>query len=111
MTNRIALQGTALAATLEQAGIFEMGCVGPFERNQLLCYAYQGLNANNMVYDVVKENGQDGTVGTVVQSLVERALEDRVIYPGKKGGYFTFYDTDDPMLGMHMIQQEHCSHH
>ncbi|MCA1916571.1 coenzyme-B sulfoethylthiotransferase subunit beta [Methanospirillum hungatei] len=98
MTNRNALQGTALAATLEHAGIFEMGCVGPYERNQLLCYAYQGLNANNMVYDLVKENGQEGTVGTVVQSLVERALEDRVIYPGKKGGYFTFYDTDDPML-------------
>ena len=98
MTNRNALQGAALAATFEHAGIFEMGCVGPFERNQLLSYAYQGLNANNMVYDIVKDNGQDGTVGTVVQSLVERALEDRVIYPGKKGGYFTFYNTDDPML-------------
>ncbi|MDD1725185.1 MAG: coenzyme-B sulfoethylthiotransferase subunit beta [Methanospirillum sp.] len=98
MTNRNALQGAALAATLEHTGIFEMGCVGPYERNQLLCYAYQGLNANNMVYDLVRKNGQDGTVGTVVQSLVERALEDRVIRPGKKGGYFTFYDTDDPML-------------
>lgn len=75
-----------------------MGCVGPFERNQLLCYAHQGLNANNMVYDIVKNNGQTGTVGTVVQSLVERALEDHVIKPGKKGGYFQFYDTDDPAL-------------
>jgi methyl-coenzyme M reductase beta subunit len=98
MTRRNALQGAALASTLEMAGIFEMGCVGPFERNTLLSYAYQGLNANNMVYDIVKENGQTGTVGTVVQSLVERALEDRVIKPGKKGGYFQFYDTDDPML-------------
>ncbi len=98
MTGRNALQGAALASTFEMAGIFEMGCVGPFERNQLLCYAYQGLNANNMVYDLVKENGQTGTVGTVVQSLVERAIEDRVIKPGKKGGYFQFYDTNDPML-------------
>lgn len=98
MTGRNALQGAALASTMEMAGYFEMGCVGPFERNQLLCYAYQGLNANNMVYDLVKDNGQTGTVGTVVQSLVERALEDRVIKPGKKGGYFQFYDTDDPML-------------
>lgn len=99
MTNKNALQGAALAATLETAGIFEMGgAIGQFERNQLLCYAYQGLNANNMVYDLVKENGETGTVGTVVQSLVDRAIEDRVITPGKKGGYFQFYDTKDPQL-------------
>jgi len=99
MTGRNALQGAALASTLETAGVFEMGsAVGPFERAMLLAYAYQGLNANNMVYDLVKENGQTGTVGTVVQSLVERAIEDKVIAPGKKGGYFQFYDTKDPML-------------
>ena len=99
MTGRNALQGAALASTLETAGIFEMGsAVGPFERAQLLAYAYQGLNANNMVYDLVKANGETGTVGTVVQSLVERAIEDKVIVPGKKGGYFQFYDTKDPML-------------
>ncbi|MDD4253802.1 MAG: coenzyme-B sulfoethylthiotransferase subunit beta [Methanofollis sp.] len=99
MTGRNSLQGAALASTLETAGEFEMGqAIGAFERNQLLCYAYQGLNANNMVYDLVKKNGQTGTVGTVVQSLVERAIEDKVIAPGKKGGYFQFYDTKDPML-------------
>jgi methyl-coenzyme M reductase beta subunit len=99
MTGRNALQGAALASTLEMAGEFEMGMgIGPFERNLLLSYAYQGLNANNMVYDIVKENGQTGTIGTVVQSLVERAIEDKVIAPGKKGGYFQFYDTKDPML-------------
>ncbi|MBP7299702.1 MAG: methyl-coenzyme M reductase subunit beta, partial [Methanoculleus sp.] len=99
MTGRNALQGAALSSTLETAGIFEMGsAIGPFERSQLLSYAYQGLNANNMVYDLVKANGQTGTVGTVVQSLVERAIEDKVITPGKKGGYFQFYDTKDPML-------------
>ncbi|UUX91602.1 coenzyme-B sulfoethylthiotransferase subunit beta [Methanoplanus endosymbiosus] len=99
MTGRNAMQGAALAATLETAGEFEMGgAIGPFERHMLLQYAYQGLNANNLVYDLVKENGQTGTVGTVVQSLVEKAIEDKVIVPGKKGGYFQFYDTKDPML-------------
>lgn len=99
MTHRNAMQGAALSATFEQAGEFEMGAaIGPFERAQMLLYAYQGLNANNLVYDLVKKNGQTGTVGTVVQSLVERAIEDKVIAPGKKGGYFQFYDTKDPML-------------
>jgi methyl-coenzyme M reductase beta subunit len=100
MTHRNAMQGAALAATFEQAGEFEMGAaIGPFERAQLLLYAYQGLNANNMVYDLVKKNGKTGTVGTVVQSLVERAIEDKVIKAGKKGksGYI-FYETKDPMM-------------
>ncbi len=99
MTGRNAMQGAALASTFEQAGMFEMGnAIGPFERAQLLAYAYQGLNANNLVYDLVKKNGATGTIGTVVQSLVERAIDDRVIAPGKKSGYFQFYDTKDPML-------------
>ena len=99
MTNKNAMEGAALASTFEQAGMFEMGnAIGPFERAQLLTYAYQGLNANNLVYDLVKKNGSTGTIGTVVQSLVERAIEDKVITPGKKGGYFQFYDTKDPML-------------
>jgi methyl-coenzyme M reductase beta subunit len=99
MTNRNAMQGAALSSTLEQAGMFEMGnAIGLFERATLLAYAYQGLNANNLVYDLVKKNGATGTIGTVVQSLVERAIEDKVITPGKKGGYFQFYDTKDPML-------------
>ena len=100
MTHRNAIQGAALSATFEQAGEFEMGAaIGPFERAQLLLYGYQGLNANNIVYDLVKKNGKTGTVGTVVQSLVERAIEDKVIKAGKKGksGYI-FYETKDPML-------------
>ena len=100
MTHRNAMQAAALMATFEQAGQFEMGnAIGPFERAQLLLYAYQGLNANNMVYDLVKKNGKTGTIGTVVQSLVERAIEDKVIKAGKKGksGYI-FYETKDPML-------------
>ncbi len=99
MTNMNAMEGAALSSTFENAGMFEMGnAIGPFERATLLAYAYQGLNANNLVYDLVKKNGATGTIGTVVQSLVERAIEDKVITPGKKGGYFQFYDTKDPML-------------
>jgi len=100
MTSRNAMQTAALSATYEQAGEFEMGmAIGPFERAQLLAYAFQGLNANNLVYDLVKTNGKTGTIGTVVQSLVERGLEDKVIKPGKKGksGYI-FYETKDPMM-------------
>jgi methyl-coenzyme M reductase beta subunit len=99
ITNRNAMQGAALSSTFEHAGEFEMGsAIGPFERFQLLAYAYQGLNANNIVYDTVKKNGKTGTIGTVVQSIVERAIEDKVIKAGKKGGYFQYYDTKDPML-------------
>ncbi|HOX35897.1 MAG TPA: coenzyme-B sulfoethylthiotransferase subunit beta [Methanoregulaceae archaeon] len=100
MTHRNAIQAAALSSTFEQAGEFEMGmAVGPFERAQLMLYAYQGLNANNITYSLVKENGKTGTIGTVVQSLVERGIEDKVIKPGKKGksGY-VFYETKDPML-------------
>ena len=64
MTHRNAIQGAALSATFEQAGEFEMGAaIGPFERAQLLLYGYQGLNANNIVYDLVKKNGKTGTIG------------------------------------------------
>ncbi len=101
ITHKNAMQGAALSAVFEQAGEFEMGsAIGPFERAQLLLFAYQGLNANNIVYDLVKNNGQTGTVGTVVQSLVERAIEDKVITQGSaaKGGYFKPYETKDPML-------------
>ncbi len=100
MTSRNAMQTAALSSTYEQAGEFEMGmAIGPFERAQLLAYAFQGLNANNLVYDLVKTNGKTGTIGTVVQSVVERGLEDKVIKPGKKGksGY-VFYETKDPMM-------------
>jgi len=100
MTHRNAIQAAALSSTFEQAGEFEMGmAVGPFERAQLMLYAYQGLNANNLTYSLVKDNGKTGTIGTVVQSLVERGIEDKVIKPGKKGksGYI-FYETKDPML-------------
>ncbi|HII01780.1 TPA: coenzyme-B sulfoethylthiotransferase subunit beta [Methanosarcinaceae archaeon] len=100
ITNRSAMSAAALSSIYEQAGIFEMGgAVGMFERHQLLGLACQGLNANNMVYDLVKENGKEGTIGTVLQSVVGRAIEDGVISVDKTApsGY-NFYKANDVPL-------------
>lgn len=100
ITSRSAINSSALSSIYEQAGIFEMGgAVGMFERHQLLGLAFQGLNANNLLYDVVKENGKTGTMGTVVQSIVNRAIEDGVISVDKKApsGYNFYKANDVPM--------------
>ncbi len=100
ITKKSALNSAALSAIYEQSGQFEMGnAVGMFERHQLLGLAVQGLNANNLVYDMAKENGKTGTVGTVVASTVERAIEDGVISVDKTApsGY-KFYKANDVPL-------------
>ena len=100
ITNRSAMNSAALSSIYEQAGIFEMGgAVGMFERHQLLGLACQGLNANNVVYNVVKENGKNGTIGTVIQSIVGRAIEDGVISVDKTApsGYKFYKANDVPM--------------
>ena len=100
ITKKNAMNAASLSAILEQTAIYEMGdAIGPFERYQLLGLAYQGLNANNMVYDLVKENGKSGTLGDVVRSTVRRALADGVVKPLKTlpSGY-TLYTTDDVPL-------------
>ncbi len=97
LVNRNAMQGVALSAIFEQTAAFEMGdAVGPFERGHLLGLAYEGLNANNMLYSIVKKNGKTGTVGTVIESLMERAIEDKVIRVKETlpSGY-KVYTTDD----------------
>jgi len=100
ITQRNAMNAAALSSILEQCGEFEMGnAIGMFERYQLLGLAYQGLNANNIVYETVKEQGKTGTIGTVVHSIVERAIEDRVISVDSTApsGY-KFYKANDVML-------------
>ncbi|AGI47471.1 methyl-coenzyme M reductase, beta subunit [Thermoplasmatales archaeon BRNA1] len=97
LVQRNAMQGTALSAIFETCAAYEMGdAVGPFERQHLLSLAYQGLNANNVVYSLVKKNGKTGTVGTVVESLMARAIEDGVIRVKETlpSGY-KVYTTDD----------------
>jgi methyl-coenzyme M reductase beta subunit len=96
ITKKNTLNAVALSSLLEQTANFEMGdALGAFERFHLLGLAYQGLNANNLVYDLVKENGK-GTVGTVVTSLVERALDDGVIRVAKTmpSGYKIYEPVD-----------------
>ncbi|MHC1610309.1 MAG: coenzyme-B sulfoethylthiotransferase subunit beta [Candidatus Methanospirareceae archaeon] len=95
-----ALPGACLSMILEEAACFEMGdAVGPFERGHLLDFAYEGMNANNMVYELIKENGKEGTLGDVVYATVERAKADGVIKEKKKmpSGYVV-YGTDDLQL-------------
>jgi methyl-coenzyme M reductase beta subunit len=90
------MQSTALSSILEQAAMFEMGdAVGAFERMHLLGLAYQGMNADNVVYDLVKANGAEGTVGSVIADLVERASADGVIGVEKDLNGFKVYGTDD----------------
>jgi len=97
LVGRNAMQGVALSALFEQMGSFEMGdAIGPFERGHLLGLAYEGLNANNMLYNIVKKNGKTGTVGTVIESLMEMAIDDKVIRVKETlpSGY-KVYTTDD----------------
>ena len=96
ITKKNTLNAVALSSILEHTAMFETGdALGAFERYHLLGMAYQGLNANNLVFDLVKENGK-GTVGTVVGSLVERALDDGVIKVAKTmpSGY-KIYEPND----------------
>ena len=96
-TKKNIMNAIAFASIMEQTAMFEMGdAVGLFERSHLLGLAYQGLNADNLVIDLVKANGKNGTVGTVVASVVERALEDGVIRPLKTmPSGFTVYEPVD----------------
>jgi len=92
-----ALNTASLCSTLETSGVFEMGdAIGSYERSRLLAYAYQGLNANNLVYSTVKANGKTGTIGTVVHTIVEKEIADKVISADKKfGSGYTTYKAND----------------
>ncbi len=90
------MQSAALSSILEQSAMFEMGdAVGRFERMHLLGLAYQGMNADNLVYNLVKDNGKEGTVGSVINDIVTKAEEDGIIGVEKTLGDFKVYGTDD----------------
>ena len=100
LVDRNAMQGTALSAIFEQTAAFEMGdAIGPFERGHLLELAFVGLNANNMLYSIVKKNGKTGTIGTVIESIMERAIADGVIRVKETlpSGYNVYTTDDMPM--------------
>ena len=97
ITKRNAMNSAALSSIFEQAGVWEMGdAVGPWERDQLLGFTFQGLNANNLLYSTVKENGKNGNIGSVVATIVGKAVDDKVIKVEKTlpSGY-KLYTTDD----------------
>lgn len=90
------LQGTALSSILEQTAMFEMGdAIGAFERMHLLGLAYQGMNADNIVLDLVKDNAKEGTVGSVRNDTVARATTDSVVSVEKDLNGFNVYETND----------------
>jgi methyl-coenzyme M reductase beta subunit len=90
------MQTSALSSILEQSAMFEMGdAVGAFERMHLLGLAYQGMNADNMVFNLVKDNGAEGTVGSVINDMVDKAKADGVIGVEKDLNGFSVYGTDD----------------
>lgn len=100
LSGKNSMVAACLSSIFEQTAAFEMGdAIGPFERGHLLALAFQGLNANNMTYELVKENGKTGTVGTVVESMVGRALEDKVIKVKEKlpSGYKVYTTNDIPL--------------
>ena len=100
LATKNSMNAAAISSIFEQTAMFETGdAIGPFERYHLLGLAYQGLNANNMVVDLVKANGKTGTVGDVVASLVERAIEDKVIKVKEKlpSGYKVYTTNDFPL--------------
>ncbi|RLG26953.1 methyl-coenzyme M reductase subunit beta [Methanosarcinales archaeon] len=99
ITRRRTMEAMALSSTLEAISHLEMGdAIGRWRRWQSLVYAYQGLNANNIVYDLVKECGS-GTTGDVVGATIGRALEDKVIRVQKTlPSGFKFYTALDPSL-------------
>ncbi|MFP4171087.1 MAG: coenzyme-B sulfoethylthiotransferase subunit beta [Methanomassiliicoccales archaeon] len=100
LTKNNAMNAAGLSSIFEQTAMFEIGdAIGPFERYHLLGLACQGLNANNVVYETVKANGKDGCVGTVIESIVGRAIEDGVIKVKETlpSGY-KVYTTDDMLM-------------
>ena len=79
LASKNSLNAAAISSIFEQTAMFELGdAIGPFERYHLLGLAYQGLYANNLTVDLVKECGKNGTVGDVVGAIVGRAIEDKV---------------------------------
>ncbi len=89
-----------LTSILEQAAQFEMGnALGWFERYHLLGFAYQGLNGDRLVLDLIEKN-KEGTVGDIVSNLIRIGLEDQVIkqgrgFPAKVFSGYLMYTTKD----------------
>ncbi|VUT27159.1 MAG: Methyl-coenzyme M reductase II subunit beta [Candidatus Methanolliviera sp. GoM_asphalt] len=99
LANKRTMDGVALASILEAAAQWEMGnAIGWYERYNLLGYAYEGFNANNLVLDLIKEN-REGMVADIVYATVKRAFENGVIKIKNKfaSGYKVYATNDFPL--------------
>lgn len=80
LANRNAMKSAALSGCFELGYLVNAGnLVGRYERLYLLGFAYECLNANNIVYDTVVKMGKDGTTGKVLCEILEKALNEGVI--------------------------------
>uniref|UniRef100_A0A7C3J3X5 Methyl-coenzyme M reductase beta subunit C-terminal domain-containing protein n=1 Tax=Candidatus Methanomethylicus mesodigestus TaxID=1867258 RepID=A0A7C3J3X5_9CREN len=80
LANRNAMKSAALSGCFELGYLVNAGnLVGRYERLYLLGFAYECLNANNIVYDTVVKMGKDGTTGKVLCEVLEKALNEGVI--------------------------------
>ncbi|HEC56767.1 MAG TPA: methyl-coenzyme M reductase subunit beta [Candidatus Syntrophoarchaeum butanivorans] len=80
LVNRRTFDAAALASVLEHAAAFESGAaMGPYRRYHLFGLAYQGLNADNMVWELLRDHGKGGRITDIIDGVIDRALRDRVI--------------------------------
>jgi methyl-coenzyme M reductase beta subunit len=99
LTHRRTFDAVALSSALEHAAAFESGAAtGPYRRYHLLGMAYQGFNAGNMVYELVRDHGK-GTVLDIIEDVIARSIEDRVIKLEKElpSGYGMYAASDASM--------------
>ncbi len=76
----------SLAWLLEYGSAYECGySVGWYKRLYQLGFAFQGLNANNLTYELIREC-RNGTVHDVVELVVQKAVNDGII-ENREGQY------------------------
>ena len=99
LTGKRTFDAVALSSMLEHAAMFESGAaMGPYKRYHLLGMAYQGFNANNMVYELVRDQG-NGTISEIIEAVVDMAMNDGVIKLDKElsSGYRMYNACDSSM--------------
>lgn len=85
IANRNAMKSATLAGCFEMGYLVNSGnLIGRYKRLYLLGFAYECLNAGNLVYSTVKAMGKNGTTGKVLCEILTRAINDGVIRPKEK---------------------------
>lgn len=100
LTNKRTFDAAALGSVLEHSAAFECGdALGPYKRFHLLGLAFQGLNANNMVYELIRDTGKSGRLGDIIDETIKRAFDDGVIKVKKTlPSGFNIYTANDVPL-------------